>query len=354
MAVMSAEGDVFELMAGRYSSNNTNNFAIYLKGHAGDTLRVDRVGRPPEFVKEPALTIGLAVQPDVIRGLADKPGFRGRGLLGRFLFSLPVSFLGHRDINAPPVSSEVRTAYRENVLALLKIPFGTDEHGDPAPHVLRMAQEGSKRFQSFGAWVEPQLSEFGELGGMTDWGGKVVGAVARLAGLLHMADLAGENDPWSVPISATVVDRAICLGMYLIHHARAAFADMGADEVFEKAKKILRWIGQGGLDSFTRRDLHQGMRGTFKQVSDVDAPLAVLVDRGFIRKRQEEPMDGPGRHPSPKFDVHPLWGSQKGQDAPKVPADGNSEYLEYSETARPENSTNGQKPSQLIVITGLE
>jgi hypothetical protein len=82
---MSAEGDVFDLMAGRYSAKTTSNFGVYLKGHAGDPLRVDRVGRPPEFVLQPALTVGLAVQPDVIPGgLRQKPEFRGRGLLARF------------------------------------------------------------------------------------------------------------------------------------------------------------------------------------------------------------------------------------------------------------------------------
>jgi replicative DNA helicase len=61
MAVMSAEGDVFELMAGRYSNNGAPNFGIFLRGHAGDTLRVDRVKRAPEHVQKPALTLGLAV-----------------------------------------------------------------------------------------------------------------------------------------------------------------------------------------------------------------------------------------------------------------------------------------------------
>jgi hypothetical protein len=81
-AVMSTEGDVFDLMSGRYSSKKKGNFGVFLKGHAGDTIRVDRVGRPPEYVNAPAITIGLAVQPDVVRGLASEPGFRGRGLLG--------------------------------------------------------------------------------------------------------------------------------------------------------------------------------------------------------------------------------------------------------------------------------
>jgi hypothetical protein len=59
-AVMAPEGDVFDLMAGRYG--NGANFGVFLRGHAGDDLRVDRVGRPPEFVNAPALTLGLAVQ----------------------------------------------------------------------------------------------------------------------------------------------------------------------------------------------------------------------------------------------------------------------------------------------------
>jgi hypothetical protein len=78
-------------------------------------------------VKAPAITVGLAVQPDVIRGLAEKPGFRGRGLLGRFLYALPPSLLGHRDPDSPPVPDEIRAAYRANVIALLNLPIGTDE-----------------------------------------------------------------------------------------------------------------------------------------------------------------------------------------------------------------------------------
>ena len=132
IAVMSPEGDVFDLLAGRYSAKGMTNFGVYLKGHAGDTIGIDRVGRPPEYVRAPALTVGLAVQPDVIAGLAEKPGFRGRGLIGRFLYSMPVSTLGHRNTNAPPLPEEIRAGYRDHVIALLNLPFGTDQDGGPA------------------------------------------------------------------------------------------------------------------------------------------------------------------------------------------------------------------------------
>jgi hypothetical protein len=280
---------------------------VYLKGHAGDTLRVDRIGRAPEYVKEPAITVGLAVQPDVIHGLADHPGFRERGLLGRFLYSLPVSMLGHRDTNAPAVPRNVRTAYHDNVLALLRIRLEEAGNGDFTPHVLSLDPTGRDRLREFEEWLEPQLAEFGDLGGITDWASKLVGAITRIAGLLHMAEHIGKGSSWMEPISDSTIESAISIGRYLIPHAKAAFAHMGADETVEKAKALLRWITHNNLDSFTKRDAHQGTRSKFKRAEDICNPLSLLVDHGFIRKQKETSYAGPGRHPSPTYDVNPLW-----------------------------------------------
>lgn len=307
IALLSPEGDVFDLMAGRYSTNGNSNLGVYLKGHSGDTLRVDRVNRLPELVKEPALIVGLAVQPEVIRGLATRPGFRGRGLLGRFLYSMPASQLGYRDPSAPPLPENVYELYHGGLLVLLNLPDQKGEDGKSTPQVLTIEPGGQERLRDFGIWLEPQLSEFGELGRMTDWGGKLVGAVARITGLLHMAEHAGADNPGSLPVQDATVARAIEIGMYLIPHAKAAFAEMGADEVAENAKVILRWICNGHLDSFSRRDVHQGLRGVFKRVADVDGPLLLLIERGYIRKRPESPNTGAGRPASPAFDVNPLW-----------------------------------------------
>lgn len=307
IAVMSPEGDVFDLMAGRYSSNKKGNFGVYLKGHAGDALYVDRIGRPMDSVKAPALTIGLAVQPDVIRGLAQNPGFRGRGLLARFLYAMPDSFLGRRDTKAPPVPIDVCAAYRSKVLALLNLPVAKDEVGDRSPHVLLLDSDAGGSMQQFEAWLEPQLSEFGELGGIADWAGKLVGAVARIAGNLHMAEFAGVPAPWRIHISKQTVEGAIRIGKVLIPHAKAAFSDMGADEVIEKAKHVLRWIKHKKLDSFSKRELHQALRGNFRRVTELDRPLVILVNQGFIRIRTQSANAGAGRPSSPTYDVNPLW-----------------------------------------------
>jgi replicative DNA helicase len=118
IALLSPEGDVFDQMAGRYNQTAGPNLGVYLKGHAGDLLKVDRRGRPPEYVERPCLTIGLAVQPEVLRGLAGRPGFRGRGLLARFLYSLPASLVGRRQAGAPPVPPAVADRYALEFQAL--------------------------------------------------------------------------------------------------------------------------------------------------------------------------------------------------------------------------------------------
>ncbi len=319
LAVMSPEGDVFELMAGRYTGNSAPNFGVFLKGHAGDDLRVDRQGRPAEYVKRPALTLGLTVQPDVLHGLADKPGFRGRGLLARFLYALPQSLVGRRETNAPAVPPLVRSTYAQRLEALLALPYGTTVDGKPAPHVLRLDAGAQEFMQWLEGHIERELSEFGELGNMQDWGGKLFGAVARVAGLLHMAGHAGKAAPWDTPINKHTVEAAWRIGEYLIPHARAAFADMGADPALEEARHILRWLARQAetteAATVTRRDIHQGNRGRFKKAEAVDAPLSLLVEYGYLRKQARQARHGAGQPASPTYEINPLWITQNAQNA---------------------------------------
>jgi replicative DNA helicase len=304
MAILSAEGDLFDLIAGRYSPNGAPNLAVYLKGHSGDTLRVDRTGRPPEFIKEPALTIGLTVQPETIRGLAAKPGFRGRGLLARILYSLPNSILGRRKIDAPPVPEEIRAQYHEKIGALLSIRLRVDEDGNAVPRHLTLDDSARASFSTFMAWLEPQLAPLGELGFIADWAGKLAGAVARIAGLMHLAEHAGEREPWTCPISDQTLDAAIQIGEYLIPHARAAFAEMGTDPVIEAARDILEWITKAGRLEFTKRELFNARRGRFKRAKELDEPLELLAEHGYIREKIT-PGNPKGGRPSQSFEVNP-------------------------------------------------
>ena len=64
-AILSAEGGIFDVLAGRYTSGNIN-IDVFLKAHWGDSIRVDRQGRTSEYIQNPALTTLIFTQPGVI------------------------------------------------------------------------------------------------------------------------------------------------------------------------------------------------------------------------------------------------------------------------------------------------
>jgi replicative DNA helicase len=303
IALLSPEGDVFDQMAGRYNQQVGPNLGVYLKGHAGDLLKVDRRGRPPEYVERPCLTIGLAVQPEVLRGLAGRPGFGGRGLLARFLYSLPASLVGRRQPGAPPVPTAVADRYALELQALaasLATPAGDDTAVltlDQAAAVLLLALEQD---------LEPRLAAgSGDLAHLAGWAAKLAGATCRLAGLLHLAGHL--RDGWARPINAGTFAGAARLADYLIDHARAVFDLMGADPRVDDARWLLDWITRTNQAQFSRRDAHQAARGRFRKATDLEPALALLEEHGWLRRVDADPAGAKGgRPPSPRFLVNPL------------------------------------------------
>lgn len=230
IAVMSAEGDIFDIIAGRYSGKP--NMGGFLKGHAGDRLKVDRQTRE-EYIEHPALTMGLCVQPQVLDDIGQQDGFKGRGLLGRFLYSVPESLVGRRKIEPDPIPDQVMETYRRHVLDLTLF---LAEWSDPA--VIQLAPEAVTALKGFQARVEPMLeARGGIMGQIGDWGGKLVGAAARMAALLHLAEHLTKGH--TVPVAEATMRDAIALAEYFISHSLAAFDSMGADRIAERARTVL-------------------------------------------------------------------------------------------------------------------
>jgi hypothetical protein len=95
---------------------------------------------------------------------------------------------------------------------------------------------------------------------------------------------------------------------------------MGADPVVEDAKFVLAWVARKGLDSFSERDAFEGTKGRFKKVDALRPALALLINHGYVRPLGTDARTGPGRRPSPVYQVNPL-ASQNSQDSQNgVPA----------------------------------
>jgi hypothetical protein len=104
--------------------------------------------------------------------------------------------------------------------------------------------------------------------------------------------------------------RAITLGRYFIPHARAAFALMGADPAIADATYILDWLVSRQMTSISKRDLFDATKGRFKRAKNLDAGLTILAEHDYLRQRAQATRSGPGRKPSPVFDVNPFVWSQ--------------------------------------------
>ncbi|PRX99652.1 DUF3987 domain-containing protein [Allonocardiopsis opalescens] len=298
LAVLSAEGGIFATLAGRYSG--MPNLDLFLKGHAGDMLRVDRQSRAPEHVDSACLTLGLALQPEVVRDIADMPGFRGKGLLGRILYALPASNIGRRDTEPPVVPDLVAARYDTKVHSLVNDLYGWDD-----PMRLQLSAPAAQLRADLSRTTEPRLHpQHGDLGHLGDWAGKYVGAVCRIAGLLHLADHGGAGHRH--PISGPTMAAAVRIGEYYAEHAKAAFDTMGAAPGSSDARFLLDWLTNKRTAQFTVRELFTALpRGRFRRVGDLTPAISVLEEHGWVRELSQPKRKGRGRPASPKYATHP-------------------------------------------------
>jgi hypothetical protein len=296
MAVLSPEGEIFSIAAGRYSG--TPNFAVLKKGHAGEEMRVDRMGRDSEHIDAATVTLGICTQPGVLAELGDTPQFRDQGLLGRLLYALPDSLLGRRKNRPDPMPADQEAAYRTSMKALVLSLARLTE-----PTTLTFTPDAQEAITQLLADTEPRFRPDGDLAHMTDWGGKLVGATVRIAGLLHLAKHL--RDGWNRPITADTFADATDIGAYFTAHAKAAYDAIGADPATADAKALLDWARNTGRTRFAARDAQPPLRTRFKKVTDLDPALRVLETHGWIRRLPTPPRTGRGRPAAPTYEVHP-------------------------------------------------
>lgn len=302
IGIISSEGVIIGNMGGRYS--NIPNFDLFLQGHAGDPVRVDRGSREPIKMLSPAVSIGLAIQPRVIKiEMSRGRGFRGKGLLARFMYALPKSRLGYRTLETDPVPDSVGMKYQQMLLGLLNLEIQQDGSGQDQPRVLRFSPAAYHIWQAFSRGVEKQLRPGRRFEYMTDWAGKLPGAAARLAGLLHCIENA-DNQISDQEISDATMERALGFAAFAAQHAIAFFDLLGLDPDMENARIAWGWISRNRNSEFSFRDCFQGLKGgPIKNVKQLRRAFELLVDRHYIRLKEQE-CKGLGR-PSAKYEVNP-------------------------------------------------
>lgn len=330
IASITAEGGLFDTLAGRYSRGVANLDAV-LQAHDGrEPILVDRKGADPIRVDNPCLTLGLAVQPQVLEAIGENEAASGRGLLARFLYSVPASRVGTRDMSRtrPSRSSGgigdlIRSL--DAVLRGLRPSFG--DFGDMSLiDNLKLSSLSIDVLTAYRIDLEPRRHPFtGDLADVQAWTNKLDGQIVRLAGLLSLISqtpighvpnvpktLAGGSSGGIGDLKLTVepenIWSAIRLADYLIEHARAAHVLMSpTGGTLGPARQLLGWAVDRGERTFTTREAQQALkrRVAFRHVEAVKAAALTLHARGFIRAIADTEPATPGRPTSQRWILHP-------------------------------------------------
>lgn len=302
MAIISAEGGVFGIMAGRYSQ--FPNIDIFLKAFSGESYSSVRVGRESVEMRKPLLTLGLAVQPKVIADIMDNEDFRGRGLLARFLYCMPNTKIGKRTYRLNTINIKLKKEYENLCKELLGIP---DLDGF-IERTIKLSDEADKLAEDFFYWIEERLVS--ELEVIEDWAGKLHGNTMRIAGILHVVK--HRLNSVNVPLEEETMKSAITIGKYYLEHSKAAFDIMGLMETkdVKDAKYIVSRLipntknTNNTKNEITKRDLWQLCKGHFSSVAEMEPGIQCLVEHGYIAIVKES--QGKGR-PSERIYVNPEY-----------------------------------------------
>ena len=290
-SVISTEGGIFDIMAGRYS--NKSNIDVWLKGHCGDAIYVDRMTREAECIMHPALSAILSIQPSVLDEIMSNTTMTGRGLIARFLYASPPSRIGSRVFRTQPIPPEVTAAYRSLIFRLMALPIGGDTQ------TVRLSEKAFDLMADY--FQEHEKFLVGEGQAISDWASKYIGAVLRIAGLLHCADM--EDD--KAEVTASTMSKAIQIGKYFLAHSTYAYSMMGTDLTIQKAKFVLAKLKKKNVSVIKRSELFQMCRGKFfKKTEKIFPTLELLEGHGYIRLEEPE-RQSVGRPADVKIIVNP-------------------------------------------------
>ena len=289
-AILSSEGGIFDILAGKYS-NGTPDIDIFLKAHSGDSIRVDRMGRASNNIDNPAMTTLLFVQPNIIENLMSNGAFQGRGLCARFLYSIPNSLIGNRKFESNPIPEITANEYNNLIKCLLKLKNNKE------PDILKLSERAYNKLKQFSEYIENMLNE--ELSQIQAFAGKIVGAVLRIAGILHITNSKGVISE----VCESEMISAMKIGMYFLDHADRAYKIMSSDENIKNAKYVLEKIIKNKFDRATKTELVRVCR-KFKSTEQLIEPLNILINHNYLKEITQE-YNGVGRKPENIYLVNP-------------------------------------------------
>lgn len=294
MGIITDEGAVLQVAGGLYS-NGVSNIDIYLKAYEGETYTQTRRSQPKIVLDKPLLTMSIMLQPDLFDEIVSNKQFCGRGLIARFLFSLPREKAGHIRHDSPNIPTELKRKYNELIDRLLNLPISDTP--------IMADWESSRLLANYHDHCQKEQRKGGKFhyGELIKWMGKQFGRCMKLVGILHLC----EHEPTET-VTWNTTFQAIKLSMWLEGQALKALGSFSEEQYFKEAKYLLSRFEKVEpkfkVRALKRVTIYNKQDGGTQKVYDL---LKLLESYGYVEELEPEPFSK--KNASPIFMKNPLY-----------------------------------------------
>lgn len=289
--VLSSEAGIVFGGYGMKADNITRSLAFYNTAWEGGRTSIDRRGDGGSFeVRDVRLSMGLAVQPNVIHDFYDNNGdlARGSGFAARFLLAWPESTQGKRqmtldELTSTPSKNNLQVFYAK-LHEVLERQYTNGQGGklDNMP-TLKLTREALEIWLDYFNSVEDELNAGGKFEQHKDVASKSADNAARLAGLFHLFNGGDVHDL----IQGDTMSAAVHLAGWHLHEAKRFFDEIAVPVDLSNALKLDSWLIQycrnHHTDGIGKREARQLAPNRLRNIQELEKALDTLAEHNRIR-----------------------------------------------------------------------
>ncbi len=289
--VLSSEAGIVFGSYGMKADNITRSLAFFNTAWEGGRTSIDRRGDGGSFeVRDVRLSMGLAVQPNVIHDFYDNNGdlARGSGFAARFLLAWPESTQGTRQMTLDELTSpshkNALNVFYAKLHEVLERQYTNGQGGklEQLP-TLKLSREALEIWLDYFNGVEDELKAGGKFEHHRDIASKSADNAARLAGLFHLFNGGDDHD---LIQSDTMAAAANLAGWYL-HQAKRFFDEIAVPVDLSNALHLDNWLirycRNNHTDGIGKRDARQLAPNRLRSIQALEMALDTLNEHNRIR-----------------------------------------------------------------------
>lgn len=272
---ITSEIDAAGVLGTRHAKQGGPNIDLLLKCKSGEPFQTDRASGKAIDLARPCAALVFSVQPIALRDVLADPYAEGRGLVPRFSVISPLSWVGSRDLDPPPIPPALVDWWTARVGEMLAMPWpgkvildsGTlRRHLGPA-RILELDSEALEIHKEMAGVIEPRLGSVGDLAPVKAYAGKLAADVGRVAAVFALL-----ADPSAQRIGADAMRAAVASGWWMLAHTRHVLGDAGLSDDERDARRLLDHLRRREMRAFSERDAKRALdhKGT-------DSPPALTV-----------------------------------------------------------------------------